>query len=172
MCTEGGTIKKTKLEAYSRPRVNGINAITIKENDRLLDVKLTNGDNHIIIAKRSGKAINFHENNVRPMGRTAAGVRGIKLESDDDRVIGMICVSREESDLLVVSKNGYGKRSSINDYRITKRGGKGVMTLKITEKTGNLVAIKEVKTNDELMIINKSGIAIRMQVYELRVLVI
>ena len=164
MCTEGGTIKKTKLEAYSRPRVNGINAITIKENDRLLDVKLTNGDNHIIIAKRSGKAINFHENNVRPMGRTAAGVRGIKLESDDDRVIGMICVSREESDLLVVSKNGYGKRSSINDYRITKRGGKGVMTLKITEKTGNLVAIKEVKTNDELMIINKSGITIRTSI--------
>jgi DNA gyrase subunit A len=164
MCTEGGTIKKTKLEAYSRPRVNGINAITIKENDRLLDVKLTNGENHIIIAKRSGKAINFHENNVRPMGRTAAGVRGVRLENDEDRVIGMICVSREDSDLLVVSKNGFGKRSSINDYRITKRGGKGVTTLKITEKTGNLVAIKEVKTNDELMIINKSGITIRTSI--------
>ena len=164
MCTEGGTVKKTKLEAYSRPRVNGIYAITIKENDRLLDVKLTNGDNHIIIAKKSGKAINFHENNVRPMGRTASGVRGVRLENDEDKVIGMICVAREESDLLVVSQNGFGKRSSIKDYRITKRGGKGVMTLKTTEKTGYLVSIKEVKTNDELMIINKSGIAIRTKI--------
>ncbi|MEC7895938.1 MAG: DNA gyrase subunit A [Bacteroidota bacterium] len=164
MCTEGGTVKKTKLEAYSRPRVNGINAITIKENDRLLDVKLTNGDNHIIIAKKSGKAINFHENNVRPMGRTASGVRGVRLENNKDKVIGMICVAREESDLLVVSQNGYGKRSSIKDYRITKRGGKGVMTLKTTEKTGYLVSIKEVMTNDELMIINKSGITIRTKI--------
>ena len=164
MCTEGGTVKKTKLEAYSRPRVNGINAITIKENDRLLDVKLTNGDNHIIIAKKSGKAINFHENNVRPMGRTASGVRGVRLENSEDKVIGMICVAREESDLLVVSQNGYGKRSSIKDYRITKRGGKGVMTLKTTEKTGHLVSIKEVITNDELMIINKSGITIRTKI--------
>jgi DNA gyrase subunit A len=164
MCTEGGTVKKTKLEAYSRPRVNGIYAITIKENDRLLDVKLTNGDNHIIIAKKSGKAINFHENNVRPMGRTASGVRGVRLENNEDKVIGMICVAREESDLLVVSQNGYGKRSSIKDYRITKRGGKGVMTLKTTEKTGYLVAIKEVITNDELMIINKSGITIRTKI--------
>ena len=164
MCTEGGTVKKTKLEAYSRPRVNGIYAITIKENDRLLDVKLTNGNNHIIIAKKSGKAINFHENNVRPMGRTASGVRGVRLENSKDKVIGMICVAREESDLLVVSQNGYGKRSSIKDYRITKRGGKGVMTLKTTEKTGYLVSIKEVKTNDELMIINKSGIAIRTKI--------
>ena len=164
MCTEGGTIKKTKLEAYSRPRINGINAITIKENDRLLDVKLTNGENNIIIAKKSGKAINFHESNVRPMGRTASGVRGIRLENDKDKVIGMICVAREESDLLVVSQNGYGKRSSIQDYRITKRGGKGVMTLKTTDKTGHLVAIKEVKTNDELMIINKSGITIRITI--------
>ena len=130
----------------------------------MLDVKLTNGNNQIIIAKRSGKAINFHESNVRPMGRTATGVRGIKLENDNDRVIGMVCVSREDSDLLVVSKNGYGKRSSIEDYRITKRGGKGVMTLKITDKTGNLVSIKEVKTNDELMIINKSGITIRTSI--------
>ena len=164
MCTEGGTVKKTKLEAYSRPRVNGIYAITIKENDRLLDVKLTNGDNHIIIAKKSGKAINFHENNVRPMGRTASGVRGVRLENSKDKVIGMICVAREESDLLVVSQNGYGKRSSIKDYRITKRGGKGVMTLKTTEKTGHLVSIKEVITNDELMIINKSGITIRTKI--------
>ena len=164
MCTERGQVKKTKLEAYSRPRVNGIYAITIKENDRLLDVKLTNGNNHIIIAKKSGKAINFHENNVRPMGRTASGVRGVRLENSKDKVIGMICVAREESDLLVVSQNGYGKRSSIKDYRITKRGGKGVMTLKTTEKTGYLVSIKEVKTNDELMIINKSGIAIRTKI--------
>ena len=164
MCTEGGTVKKTKLEAYSRPRVNGIYAITIKENDRLLDVKLTNGDNHIIIAKKSGKAINFHENNVRPMGRTASGVRGVRLENSEDKVIGMICVAREESDLLVVSQNGYGKRSSIKDYRITKRGGKGVMTLKTTEKTGHLVSIKEVITNDELMIINESGITIRTKI--------
>ena len=164
MCTEGGRIKKTKLEAYSRPRINGINAITIRENDRLLDVKLTNGNNHIIIAKRSGKAINFHESNVRPMGRTASGVRGVRLENDSDRAIGMVCITREDSDLLVVSKNGYGKRSSIGDYRVTKRGGKGVMTLKITDKTGNLVSIKEVKTNDQLMIINKSGIIIRTSI--------
>jgi len=164
MCTKKGTVKKTTLEAYSRPRVNGINAIKIKENDRLLDVKLTNGDNHIVIAKKSGKAIRFHESNVRPMGRVASGVRGVRLENDKDYVIGLICISREDSDLLVVSENGYGKRSSINDYRITKRGGKGVMTLKTTDKTGNLVSIKEVKTNDELMIINQSGITIRISI--------
>ncbi len=164
MCTKKGTVKKTKLEAYSRPRVNGINAIKIKENDRLLDVKLTNGDNHIVIAKKSGKAIRFHESNARPMGRVASGVRGVRLENEEDFVIGMICIAREDSDLLVVSENGYGKRSSINDYRITKRGGKGVMTLKTTDKTGNLVSIKEVKTNDELMIINQSGITIRISI--------
>ena len=164
MCTKKGTVKKTTLEAYSRPRVNGINAIKIKENDRLLDVKLTNGDNHIVIAKKSGKAIRFHESNARPMGRVASGVRGVRLENEDDFVIGMICIAREDSDLLVVSENGYGKRSSINDYRITKRGGKGVMTLKTTDKTGNLVSIKEVKTNDELMIINQSGITIRISI--------
>ncbi len=164
MCTKKGTVKKTTLEAYSRPRVNGINAIKIKENDRLLDVKLTNGDNHIVIAKKSGKAIRFHESNVRPMGRVASGVRGVRLENEKDYVIGIICIAREDSDLLVVSENGYGKRSSINDYRITKRGGKGVMTLKTTDKTGNLVSIKEVKTNDELMIINQSGITIRISI--------
>ncbi|MEM8895221.1 MAG: DNA gyrase C-terminal beta-propeller domain-containing protein, partial [Bacteroidota bacterium] len=170
MCTEMGTIKKTTLEAYSRPRQNGINAITINEGDQLLNVSLTNGDNHIVIAKKSGKAIHFHESDVRPMGRTAAGVRGVSLEGDSDRVVGMVCISREEADLLVVSENGYGKRSNIDDYRITKRGGKGVVTLKVTEKTGSLVAIKEVVDSDDLMIVNKSGITIRISVGDLRVM--
>ena len=170
MCTERGTIKKTALEAYSRPRQNGINAITINEGDRLLEIKLTNGDNHIIIGKQSGKAIRFHESDVRPMGRTAAGVRGVQLEGEDDKVVGMVCVSREEANLLVVSEKGYGKRSSIEDYRITKRGGKGVKTINVTEKTGKLVAIKEVVDSDDLMIINKSGITIRMAVDNLRVM--
>lgn len=170
MCTEMGTIKKTTLEAYSRPRQNGINAITINEGDQLLNVNLTNGDNHIIIAKKSGKAIHFHESDVRPMGRTAAGVRGVTLESAEDRVVGMVCMSRPDADLLVVSENGYGKRSSIDDYRITKRGGKGVVTLKTTEKTGALVAIKQVVDSDDLMIVNKSGITIRISVEDLRVM--
>jgi DNA gyrase subunit A len=170
MCTERGTIKKTTLEAYSRPRQNGINAITINEGDRLLEIKLTNGDNHIIIGKKSGKAIHFHESNVRPMGRTAAGVRGVVLEGEDDKVVGMVCVNREDANLLVVSDKGYGKRSNIEDYRITKRGGKGVKTINVTDKTGNLVAIKEVIDSDDLMIINKSGITIRMAVSKLRVM--
>ncbi|RKQ43119.1 DNA gyrase subunit A [Roseivirga pacifica] len=170
MCTENGTIKKTALEAYSRPRTNGINAITIHEGDRLLDIRLTNGDNHIIIGKRSGKVVHFHESDVRSMGRTAAGVRGVTLEGDDDRVVGMVCVAREDANLLVVSEKGYGKRSPIDDYRITKRGGKGVKTINITEKTGNLVAIKEVIDTDDLMIINKSGITIRLSVDGLRVM--
>ena len=170
MCTEKGTIKKTSLESYSRPRTNGINAITINEDDRLLEIKLTNGDNHIIIGKQSGKVIHFHENDVRSMGRTAAGVRGVTLEGDDDKVVGMVCVTREDANLLVVSENGYGKRSPIDDYRITKRGGKGVKTINITEKTGNLVAIKEVIDTDDLMIINKSGITIRLSVDTLRVM--
>ncbi|NVJ46352.1 MAG: DNA gyrase subunit A, partial [Cytophagia bacterium] len=170
MCTESGTIKKTSLEAYSRPRTNGINAITINEGDRLLEVKFTNGDNHIIIGKRSGKVVHFHESDVRSMGRTAAGVRGVSLEGDDDRVIGMVCVAREDANLLVVSEKGYGKRSPIEDYRITKRGGKGVKTINITEKTGNLVSIKEVIDTDDLMIINKSGITIRISVENLRVM--
>lgn len=170
MCTKNGIIKKTTLEAYSRPRQNGINAITVREGDELLNVSLTDGDNHIIIAKRSGRAIHFKESDVRPMGRTAAGVRGVALEGNDDYVIGMVCISREDSSLMVVSEKGYGKRSSIEDYRITKRGGKGVKTLNITDKTGNLVAIKEVIDTDDLMIINKSGITIRMEVENLRVM--
>ena len=170
MCTVKGTIKKTKLEAYSRPRQNGINAIRINEGDRLLDVSLTNGSNHIVIAKRSGKAIHFFEQDVRPMGRTAAGVRGVRLESADDQVVGMVCISREDSNLLVVSEKGYGKRSATDDYRITRRGGKGVKTINITAKTGRLVAIKEVVDSDELMIINKSGITIRMAVSDMRVM--
>ena len=170
MCTKNGVIKKTTLEAYSRPRQNGINAITIREGDELLNINLTDGNNHIVIAKRSGKAIHFKETDVRPMGRMAAGVRGVALESADDHVVGMVCISREDASLMVVSEKGYGKRSSIEDYRITKRGGKGVKTLNITEKTGNLVAIKEVIDTDDLMIINKSGITIRMQVENLRVM--
>ena len=170
MCTQLGTIKKTRLEAYSRPRTNGINAITVREGDRLLEVKLTNGNNHIVIAKKTGRAIHFHESDVRPMGRTAAGVRGVTLEADDDRVVGMVCVSRDDSDLLVVSEKGYGKRSKLSEYRITKRGGKGVKTINIKDKTGYLVAIKEVVDTDDLMIINKSGITIRMEVTGLRVM--
>jgi len=170
MCTQQGTIKKTTLEAYSRPRANGINAISIKEGDRLLNVKLTNGDNDIIIAARSGRAIRFHESNVRPMGRTAAGVRGITLKDNSDIVVEMVAITRENANLLVVSEKGYGKRSDIDDYRITKRGGKGVKTLNVTEKTGELVAIKEVIDTDDLMIINKSGITIRLAVESLRVM--
>jgi len=169
MCTLKGTIKKTSLEAYSRPRQNGINAITINEGDKLLDVRLTNGDDHIIIATDSGRAIHFHEKDVRPMGRTASGVRGIYL-GDEEKVVGMVCVNREEANLLVVSEKGYGKRSSTSEYRITKRGGKGVKTISITEKTGLLVAIKEVIDSDDLMIINKSGITIRLAVDTLRVM--
>jgi len=170
LCTENGTIKKTSLEAYSRPRQGGITAISIHEGDRLLNASLTNGKNHIIIAKSEGKAVHFNENDVRPMGRTAAGVRAVTLESATDKVIGMVCISREDANLLVVSENGYGKRSLIDDYRITKRGGKGVKTLNITDKTGKLVAIKEVGDDDELMIINRSGITIRIKVGELRVM--
>ncbi len=170
LCTEKGIIKKTSLEAYSRPRQGGINAITIHEGDRLINASLTNGHNHIVIAKSEGKAVHFNELQVRPMGRTAAGVRGVTLDSDTDKVIGMVCISREDANLLVVSENGYGKRSEIADYRITNRGGKGVKTLNITEKTGKLVAIKEVGDDDELMIINRSGITIRIEVKELRVM--
>jgi DNA gyrase subunit A len=170
MCTERGTVKKTSLEAYSRPRQNGINAISINEGDKLLEVRLTNGNNHIVIAVKSGRAIHFHETDARPMGRVAAGVRGISLADKDDKVVGMVCIAREDADLLVVSQKGFGKRSSVGDYRITKRGGKGVKTLNITEKTGYLVAIKEVVDTDDLMIINKSGIAIRMAVENLRVM--
>ena len=170
LCTEQGTIKKTSLEAYSRPRANGITAITVHEGDRLLEAALTNGKNHIVIAKGGGKAVHFNESDVRPMGRTAAGVRGVTLEGPGDKVIGMVCITSEDANLLVVSEKGYGKRSSIDDYRITRRGGKGVKTINITEKTGKLVAIKQVGDNDDLMIINRSGISIRIKVGELRVM--
>jgi DNA gyrase subunit A len=170
LCTEKGTIKKTSLESYSRPRANGITAITIHEGDRLLEVALTNGKNHIVIAKSEGKAVHFNEEDVRPMGRTAAGVRGVTLDSADDKVVGMVCITRQDANLLVVSEKGYGKRSDMGDYRITHRGGKGVKTINVTEKTGKLVAIKEVTDKDDLMIINKSGISIRIQVQELRVM--
>jgi DNA gyrase subunit A len=171
MCTKKGTVKKTALEAYSRPRVNGINAITIKEGDQLLEAKLTSGSDEIIMALKSGKAIRFNEKKTRPMGRNASGVRGIRLADDKDSVIGMITISDTgDENVLVVSENGYGKRSDIEDYRVTNRGGKGVKTLNITEKTGNLIAIKNVTDNDDLMIINKSGIIIRLAVENLRVM--
>jgi DNA gyrase subunit A len=170
LCTEKGTIKKTSLEAYSRPRANGITAITIHEGDRLLNAALTNGKNHIVIAKSLGKAVHFNESDVRPMGRTAAGVRGVTLEGTSDKVVGMVCITHEDANLLVVSEKGYGKRSLIEDYRLTRRGGKGVKTINITGKTGKLVAIKQVFDRDELMIINKSGISIRIKVEELRVM--
>ncbi len=170
LCTEKGTIKKTSLEAYSRPRQGGITAITIHEGDKLLNASLTNGNNDIIIAKSEGKAVRFNESDVRPMGRTAAGVRGVTLDNPLDKVIGMVCITRPDANLLVVSEKGYGKRSSIDDYRVTKRGGKGVKTINVTDKTGKLVAIKEVTDKDELMIINRSGITIRIEVEELRVM--
>src|SRR5690606_28838565 len=170
MATKKGAVKKTSLEQYSRPRQNGINAITIKDGDELLEAKLTTGNSQIVLAVRSGKAIRFEEGKTRPMGRNASGVRGITLENDKDEVIGMISVNNMEEDILVVSEKGYGKRSSLEDYRITNRGGKGVKTISITEKTGKLVAIKNVSDNDDLMIINKSGIAIRMAVENLRVM--
>ncbi|MFB5944591.1 DNA gyrase subunit A [Albibacterium profundi] len=170
MCTKRGTIKKTSLEAYSRPRANGINAINIHEGDQLIEANLTNGESEIVIALRSGRAIRFNESTVRPMGRTAAGVRGIRLAHDQDEVIGMISVNDSASTILVVSENGYGKRTDLEDYRITNRGGKGVKTINITEKTGKLVAIKDVTDQDDLMIINKSSIVIRISVQELRVM--
>jgi len=170
MATKKGQVKKTPLEQYSRPRTNGINAITIKEGDELLEAKLTTGDSQVMLAVKSGKAIRFEEEKTRPMGRNASGVRGITLGHKDDEVIGMIAINDDESDVLVVSENGFGKRSSIEDYRITNRGGKGVKTINVTEKTGNLVAIKNVTDMDDLMIINKSGIAIRMAVEDLRVM--
>ena len=170
MATKKGQVKKTLLEQYSRPRTNGINAITIKDDDELLEAKLTNGESQVMIALKSGKAIRFEEAKTRPMGRGASGVRGVRLQNDNDEAIGMIAVNDMESDILVVSENGYGKRSSLEDYRITNRGGKGVKTISITEKTGDLVAIKNVNDDDDLMIINKSGIAIRLAVENLRVM--
>ena len=169
LCTKKGMIKKTTLEAYSRPRTNGINAITIKDNDELLEAKLTNGENEIVMALRSGKAIRFPEAKVRAVGRTAQGVKGVTLQSPEDEVIGMICITNgDESDILVVAEKGYGKRSAIADYRVTNRGGKGVKTINITDKTGQLISIKNVTDEDDVMIINKSGVAIRLQLSDLR----
>jgi DNA gyrase subunit A len=170
MATKKGVVKKTSLEQYSRPRQNGINAITVRDGDELLEAKLTTGTSQIFLGLKSGKAIRFEEGKTRPMGRNASGVRGITLADDNDEVIGMVSVHNFEDDILVVSENGYGKRSSIEDYRVTNRGGKGVKTISITDKTGGLVAIKNVSDTDDLMIINKSGIAIRMSVEDLRVM--
>ncbi len=178
MATKKGVVKKTTLEAYSRPRQNGINAITIREGDELLEAKLTTGNSQIMLAVKSGKAIRFEEEKTRPMGRSASGVRGITLADDNDEVVGMIAVENaQEETVLVVSENGYGKRTYIDDpedgepvYRITNRGGKGVKTISITEKTGGLVAIKSVTDADDLMIINKSGIAIRLALENLRIM--
>lgn len=170
MATKKGQVKKTSLEKYSRPRTNGINAITIKDGDELLEAKLTTGNSQVMLGLKSGKAIRFEESKTRPMGRNASGVRGITLADDNDEVVGMVSVNEFDSDILVVSENGYGKRSSLEDYRITNRGGKGVKTISVTDKTGQLVAIKNVSDDDDLMIINKSGIVIRMAVENLRVM--
>ncbi|MBM3936538.1 MAG: DNA gyrase subunit A [Sphingomonadales bacterium] len=169
-CTRSGIIKKTTLEAYSRPRANGINAITVTDGDQLLEARLTNGQSEIIMAVSSGRAIRFSETKVRPMGRNAAGVKGITCEESREEVIGMVCVQQPSTTLLVVSENGYGKRSELDDYPVTNRGGKGVRTLNITEKTGKLVALQAVEDLDDLMIINKSGVAIRIGVDSLRVM--
>ena len=170
MATKRGQVKKTSLEKYSRPRANGINAITIKEEDELLEAKLTNGNSQILLAVKSGKAIRFEESKTRPMGRGASGVRGITLANARDEVVGMVSVNDMDTNILVVSENGFGKRSDLDDYRITNRGGKGVKTISITDKTGSLVTLKSVTDHDDLMIINKSGIAIRMEVSDLRVM--
>ncbi len=171
LCTSKGIIKKTALEAYSRPRQNGIIAINVREGDNLLEARLTNGQAEILLAKKSGKAIRFNESKVRPMGRNAAGVKGVTLSEDPkDAVVGMVCLEDQDHDILVVSEKGFGKRSDVEGYRITNRGGKGVKTINITDKTGQLIAIKEVIDTDDLMIINKSGIAIRMRVTDMRVM--
>ncbi len=169
--TKNGTVKKTSLEAYSRPRTNGVIAINIAEGDEVVDVRLTNGENELIMANRNGRAVRFDENTVRTMGRTATGVRGMRLDDGDDAVVGMIVVNDPVNEtVMVVSENGYGKRSLVEDYRKTNRGGKGVKTLSITDKTGRLVAIKNVTDDNDLMIINKSGITIRLAVAECRVM--
>ncbi|HLO91815.1 MAG TPA: DNA gyrase subunit A [Lentimicrobium sp.] len=170
LCTKKGIIKKTSLEAYSRPRQNGINAITIREDDQLLEARLTDGQNEVVMALKSGRAIRFNEKDVRPMGRNASGVRGITLSGTKDEVVGMICMENNQFDILVVSENGYGKRSKLDDYRVTKRGGKGVKTINVTEKTGSLISIDSVTDNDDLMIINRSGLIIRLGVANLRIM--
>ena len=171
-CTKNGVIKKTLLEQYSRPRQNGVNAITIREDDRVIEVRMTNGGNGIIVANRNGRAIRFHESAVRVMGRTATGVRGMTLDEDgQDEVVGMICIKDPETEtIMVVSEQGYGKRSDIEDYRKTNRGGKGVKTMNITDKTGKLITIKSVTDENDLMIINKSGITIRLKVADVRIM--
>ena len=170
-CTKNGIIKKTKLEAYSRPRVNGVNAIIIREDDQVVAVRMTDGDSEILLANKYGNAIRFHESNVREMGRMSTGVKGMTLCSDDDEIVGMICMPKDtENTVMVVSEQGYGKRSVLDDYRITNRGGKGVKTINVTEKTGKLVAIKSVNDNNDLVIINKSGITIRLKVADVRVM--
>jgi DNA gyrase subunit A len=170
LCTKKGVIKKTSLEAYSRPRQNGVNAITIREDDKLFEARMTNGNHHIMMAVRSGKAVRFEDSSVRPIGRTASGVRGITLGHDQDEVVGMVCVENENEDILVVSENGYGKRSKIEDYRLTNRGGKGVKTINVTEKTGQLISIKSVDDTNDLMIITQSGLTIRMSISALRII--
>jgi DNA gyrase subunit A len=167
MCTKNGTIKKTKLEAYSRPRQNGVNAIVIREGDQLIDAKLTSGKAEVMVAAREGKAIRFNEETVRPIGRVGAGVRGISIE-DNDEVVGMICIEPESGqDVLVLSENGYGKRTDLDEYRITNRGGKGVKTINVTEKTGKLISIQAVTDDNDLMIINRSGLTIRTAVSQI-----
>jgi DNA gyrase subunit A len=166
LCTRGGTIKKTRLAEYSRPRQTGINAITIKDSDELLEACLTNGSNEIVMASKEGRAVRFNESDVRPIGRVGAGVRGMTIEGNDE-IIGMVCAGDDKVQILVVSENGFGKRSEIGDYRVTRRGGKGVKTLNITDKTGKLIAVKNVNDENDLMIINKSGITIRMAVSEI-----
>jgi DNA gyrase subunit A len=168
MVTKKGTVKKTELEAYSRPRSTGIIAINIEEGDELLEAKMVKAGDHVIIAKRSGMAIRFPEEKVRNMGRNATGVKGVEMVDDTDEVIGMVVVDNESYDLLVVSDNGYGKRSKVDEYRLQNRGGKGVITLKVTEKTGSLVAIRQVTDQDDLMIITRNGISIRMKVADIR----
>jgi len=170
LCTRKGVIKKTSLEAYSRPRANGINAITVRDGDELLEARMTNGSHEIMLAVKSGRAVRFNEATVRPMGRTASGVRGITLSGETDEVIGMITVENESADVLVVSENGYGKRSSIGDYRITNRGGKGVKTINVTDKTGKLIALKDVSDQYDLMIITQAGNVLRIPVSSLRVM--
>jgi len=170
LATKKGIIKKTTLEAYSRPRANGVNAITIKEDDELLEARRTSGNHEIMLAVRSGKAIRFNEKIVRPIGRTASGVKGVTLGNETDEVVGMICVNDPEDDVLVVSEHGYGKRSSLSDYPITNRGGKGVKTINITEKTGKLIAIKNVSDENDLMIITQNGLTIRIAVKTIRVM--
>jgi len=170
LCTKKGIIKKTSLEAYSRPRQNGVNAITIREDDKLFEARMTNGNHHIMMAVRSGKAVRFEDSSVRPIGRTASGVRGITLGHEQDEVVGMVCVENENEDILVVSENGYGKRSKIADYRLTNRGGKGVKTINVTEKTGQVISIKSVDESNDLMIITQIGLTIRMSISSLRII--